>query len=177
MGAGTMHLLHRMTSWAPDTGGIPGKTLAYPVYTLLDAERKLMFVSNDARCTVEVIDVTTLMPKKIGNFTDCGRIEYNSQTAYDSKTRRLFTAAQHADSFAVLDTSNPGHPELTHLLQDQNRTACAPGNCSEAQLFAGATGVAFDGERNLAFVTAVRKKRNGSLACLLVSFHPTYPQN
>ena len=151
---GTMKFLHRMTSWAPDKGGIPGKRLAYPVYSLLDPERLLMYVSNDARCTLEIIDVSTLVPRKVGNFTDCGKIEYNSQTAYDPATKRLFTVAQHADSFAVFDVANPRHPLLISLLQDQNRTACKDGTCTKAQIFAGATGVAFDAARNLAFVAS-----------------------
>ena len=153
---GTMTLLHRMTSWAPDAGGIPGKHLAYPVFTLLDPDRPLLYVSNDARCTVEVIDdrVRTLQPKKVGNYTSCDQIEYNSQTAYDPATKRLLTAAQHANSFAVFDLSNPGHPVLTSLLQDRNRTSCRYGGCTQAQVFAGATGVAFDSDRNLAFVAS-----------------------
>ena len=83
---------------------------------LADPERRPMYVSNDARCTLEIIGVSTLVPHKVGNFTDCAKIEYNSQTAYP-KTKRLFTVAQHADSFAVFDVSNPGHPQLTSLLQ------------------------------------------------------------
>ena len=149
-----MKLLHRMTSWAPDSGGIPGKHLAYPVFTMLDPGRPLMYVSNDARCTVEVIGVATLQPIKLGNYTDCGQIEYNSQVAYDPATKRLFTAAQHADSFAVLDVSNPGQPMLVSLLQDRNRTSCKDGGCTQAQVLAGATGVAFDAERNVAFVAS-----------------------
>jgi len=50
---GLMTLRHRMTSWYPDTSPGVNKTLAYPVYTLLDPERPLLYVSNDARCTVE----------------------------------------------------------------------------------------------------------------------------
>ena len=151
---GTMAFLYRMTSWSPDTGGIPGKHLAYPVYSLLDPERRLLYVSNDARCTVEIIDVSTLSPRKVGNFTDCDKIEYNSQTAFDPATKRLFTVAQHANSFAVLDVANPGRPLLTSLLQDSNRTACRDGTCTKDQIFAGATGVAFDAVRNLAFVAS-----------------------
>lgn len=151
---GSMELLHRMTSWAPDSGGIPGKHFAYPVFSTIDPPRRLLYVSNDARCSVEVIDVSTVAPKKIGNYTDCNQIEYNSQTAYDPRTQRLFTAAQHANSFAVFDVSNPGQPKLLHLLQDRNRTSCRTGSCTEAQIFAGATGVAFDADRNLAFVVS-----------------------
>ena len=40
------------------------------------------------------------------------------------------------------------------LLQDQNRTACRDGGCTQAQVLAGATGVAFDASRNLAFVAS-----------------------
>eukprot|EP01043_Picozoa_sp_COSAG02_P025442 COSAG02_NODE_1430_length_12650_cov_5.887260_6_plen_494_part_00 len=153
-GDGSMELVQRMTSWAPDSGGIPGKHFAYPVFSTLDSARRLLYVSNDARCSLEVIDVSTLAPRKISNYTDCSQIEYNSQTAYDPRTQRLFTVAQHANSFAVFDVSNPGQPKLTNLLQDRNQTSCKTGGCTKAQIFAGATGVAFDADRNLAFVAS-----------------------
>merc|ERR1711865_446917 len=114
----SMRLVARMTSWAPDSSPGVNKTLAYPVYSLLDPERPYLYVSNDARCTVEVIDVSTMVPRKVGNYTSCEKIEYNSQSAYDPSTQRLFTAAQHANSFAVVDVSNPTNPLLAGLLQD-----------------------------------------------------------
>ena len=144
---GTMALAHRMTSWAPDISPGVNKTQAYPVYSVLDHTRHLMYVSNDARCTVEIINVTTLVPRKVGNYTSCTSIEYNSQAAFDPVTKRLFTAAQHANSFAVVDVADPAHPALAGLLQDSNRS-------SRTQLFAGATGCAFDGSRNLAYVAS-----------------------
>jgi hypothetical protein len=144
-----MTLQHRMTSWSPEPLHIPGvnATRAYPVYTLLDPDRRLLYVSNDARCTVEVIDVRTLVPRKVGNYSSCRAIEYNSQSAYDRVTQRLFTVAQKAASFAVLDMTDPTLPKLESLLQDRNRT-------NTSQPLAGATGVALDARRRLAFVAA-----------------------
>jgi len=96
---------------------------------------------------VEVINVSTNVPRKISNYTSCPKIEYNSQASYDPASRRLFTAAQHANSFAVLDVSDPVHPSLLGLLQDTNRT-------SHDELLAGATGCAFDSRRNVSFVAS-----------------------
>merc|ERR1712178_237100 len=96
---------------------------AYPIYSVLDNERKLLYVSNDARCTVEVIDINSLAPKKISNFTSCPDIEYNSQSVYDSKRKILYTVAQHANSFAVIDIDDPTDPSLLSLLQDPDRSS------------------------------------------------------
>jgi hypothetical protein len=147
-----MQLMHRMTSWAPDTSPGVNATLAYPVYSILDPDRPLLYVSNDARCTVEVIDVSTLLPKKLSNYTSCPLIEYNSQIAYDRGSRRLFTAAQHANSFAVLDMTSSSQPKLLGWVQDANRT-------SRTHLLAGATGCAVDPlNTSLAFVVAEYSK-------------------
>jgi DNA-binding beta-propeller fold protein YncE len=152
-----MSLLHRMTSWQPEPAAIPGVnvTLAYPVYATLDtgggdpARAPLLYVSNDARCTVEVLDVTDVRNvTKVGAFSSCPAIEYVSQTAYDPATRRLFAAAQKAGSFAVLDVADPARPMLKGLLQDADRSANA------SQPLAGATGCAFDSARGLVFVAA-----------------------
>ena len=78
-------------------------------------------------------------------------IEYNSQAAYDPETKMLYTAAQHANSFAIVNMSNPTNPELAGLLQDSNRTA-------RNETFAGATGCTFDSVRKLAFVASEYSK-------------------
>jgi hypothetical protein len=96
---------------------------------------------------MEVIDVSTLTPRKIGNYTSCPKIEYNSQSAYDAATKRLFTAANHAASFAIINVAEPSQPTLTGLLQDPNRS-------SQNETFSGATGCAFDLLRNLTFVAS-----------------------
>jgi hypothetical protein len=148
---GTMALVDRMTDWTPGVApsAPPGstKTMAYPVYSTLDPERPVLYVSNDAQCTVDIIDVSTLTPRKMGNYTSCAKIAYNSQSGYDPLTRRLFTACQHANSFAVVDVSHVKSPKLVGLIQDRNRT-------SKDQPLAGATGCAFDGSRNLSFVAS-----------------------
>ena len=208
---------------------------AYPVYSVLDPGRPLLYVSNDARCTVEVIDVSTTKPQKVGNFTSCklliyiyiyfqwincgvgvlyppascacdqprfnlqtllaaltfgemptmtplrtiistricghallyagAEIEYNSQAAYDPETKMLYTAAQHASSFAVVNMTDPTNPVLAGLLQDSNRTA-------RNQTFAGATGCMIDPRRKLAFVASEYSK---TFAVVEVA-SPTKPQ-
>jgi DNA-binding beta-propeller fold protein YncE len=79
-----MTLQHRMTSWQPEPVHVPGvnQTQAYPVYTLIDPERPLLYVSNDARCTVEVIDISTLMPRKVGNYSSCPQVRSPIAASY-----------------------------------------------------------------------------------------------
>ncbi|KAH8060686.1 hypothetical protein JL722_4799 [Aureococcus anophagefferens] len=106
-------------------------------------------VSNDKAAALEVVDVADpARPVKVGEVYDA-RIDYVSQLAFDAEANVLYAASQKADSFAVVNVTDPKNPALLAVLVDHEVLDGATGVALD-----GGEAVAYDAPRALAFVAS-----------------------
>ena len=119
------------------TDGAPARP-AYPVYCVYDAARALLFASNDAE-PLEVVGVSDAAQPVVGEVAAVPELAYVSQLALDAPSNLIIAASQKATPWR---SSRGGRREPQIL-----------GSLTSDALD-GATGVAYDAARRLAYVAS-----------------------